>query len=221
MKTVRSIFVFCISGFWLTLSGLGDQVIMHNGDVYNGKVMDVTTNSLLLKSEILGSVTLPRSKVATINFGAANPSNPPAPSVQTRPVRPVTLTNSALEQSSSLRGIQADSNLVQQVQAQFLGSSSPEAMAKFNQMLDDLSSGKMDMNGLRTEAQSAADQLRAYGKELGPDAAGEVNDYLKILDQFLAETAPKNAPPAPPAKEAHGDVPKSNDVPQTKPGHSQ
>jgi hypothetical protein len=60
----------------------------------------------------------------------------------------------------------------------------------------------MDMNGLRAEAQSAADQLRSFKKEMGSNTTGELDDYLKILDQFLKDTEPANAGTGTPANPA-------------------
>jgi hypothetical protein len=66
-------------------------------------------------------------------------------------------------------------------------------MNKFNELLDGLSSGKIDMSELRAEAQTAADQLRAEKKDMGTDPTGETDLYLSILDSFLKETAPADA----------------------------
>ena len=91
------------------------------------------------------------------------------------------------------RGIRDQSNLVQQVEAQVLGSSaSPEAANKFNELLDGLSTGKIDMSELRAQAQSAASQLQEYKKEMGPDAGEEIDGYLAILNNFLQETGQSN-----------------------------
>lgn len=91
--------------------------------------------------------------------------------------------------------IREHSNLVNEVEAQVMGSSaSPEAANKFNELLDELSSGQLDMNGLRAQAQSAADQLQEFKKEMGPNAGGEVDGYLSILNHFLSETSPTNGP---------------------------
>jgi hypothetical protein len=101
-------------------------------------------------------------------------------------------TNAAPDLATELRGISGQTNLIQQVQAQFLGSSSPEAVNKFNEMLDGLSTGKMSLSDLRAQAQSAADQLRSLTNGMGPDVTEEANGYLSILDNFLQETAPPN-----------------------------
>jgi hypothetical protein len=102
-------------------------------------------------------------------------------------------TNSASDLTAVFRGIRDQTNLIQQVKSQILGPVNPEAENKFDEMLDGLSTGKIDLNDLRQQAQSAADQLRSVKKELGPDDSGEVDSYLAILDQFLQEAVPVNA----------------------------
>jgi hypothetical protein len=80
------------------------------------------------------------------------------------------------------------SNLANQVRAQFLATASPEANQKFDQMLNDLGTGKMSIADLRAQARDAANQLRALEKEAGEDSTGTMGLYLSILDNFLAET---------------------------------
>lgn len=170
---------------------------MQNGDVLNGKVLAVTTNTLELQDDNLGNLTLPRARVIRITFGTVAPGTqtsamPFTNSIEMRP-QSVPQTNSFSDIQPMFREIREHSNLVQEVEAQVLGSSaSPEAVNKFNELLDGLSTGKMDMNGLRAEAQSAADQLEQYKKEMGSDAGEEIDGYLYILNKFLKETAPTN-----------------------------
>src|SRR5438270_6973991 len=45
-----------------------DQVEMQNGDRYVGTVLSLGTNTLVLHSEVLGDLTLPRGKVALITL---------------------------------------------------------------------------------------------------------------------------------------------------------
>ena len=174
-----------------------DQVIMQNGDVLNGKVLAVTTNTLELQDDNLGNLTLARINVMRITFGAVAAETPASAtpltnSIKMRP-QPIPQTNSFSDLQPMFREIREHSNLVQEVEAQVLGSSaSPEAVNKFNELLDGLSTGKIDMNELRAEARSAADQLQEYKKEMGPDAGEEVDGYLSILNNFLRETAPTN-----------------------------
>lgn len=196
------------------LSVSADQVILQNGDILNGKVLSMTTNGLVLQDESLGTLTLPRAKVSNITLGVVAPAAPPLVSSKLdsqanslsglRPVGAPGLqgqTSPGQAQAGTpdtdlpamLREIRGHSNLVQQVEAQVLGSSaSPEAVNKFNDLLDQLSSGQLDMNGLRAQAQSAADQLQEYKKEMGPNSGEEVDSYLSILNTFLRETSTTN-----------------------------
>jgi hypothetical protein len=66
-------------------------------------------------------------------------------------------------------------------------------------MVNGLLSGQLNLNDVRREAQSAAEQLRALKREPGPDADDSLDACLKVLDTFIKETAdePANAAPAP------------------------
>jgi hypothetical protein len=173
------------------LSAQADQIVMQNGDQYYGKVLSLTTNALVLESEVLGNVTLPRTKVKLVNFGTNAPANAlhSVPSTST-PIhmRPSGHTNGSSDWPAALRGLQTDTNLVRQVQAEYLGAATPEANLKFSQTLNGLANGTLTMNDLRGEARSAADQLRAFKRELGADAGDEIDGYLDILERFLRET---------------------------------
>ncbi len=87
-----------------------------------------------------------------------------------------------------MRQLGANSNLVHKVQAQFLSGAGPEANAKFDELLNGFLNGKLTVNDIRAQAQSAANQLRAAKKELGDDAGWAIEGYLAILDHFLKET---------------------------------
>ena len=171
-----------------------DQITMQNGDILSGKVLTMNTNLLVLQNDNLGIVTLPRAKVSNITFGTVmGKAAMPVVSVTNAMAAPqpdVAQTNSMSDLQAMFRGIRGQSNMVQQVEAQVLGSSaSPEAVNKFNELLDGLSTGKIDMSELRAQAQSAASQLQEYKKQMGPDAGEEVDGYLAILNNFLQETA--------------------------------
>src|ERR1700761_2581884 len=69
-----------------------DQLQMQNGDRYAGKILSVTSNTIVFQSDVLGKLTLARDKVAMLDFagatvGASN-SVPkiPAKTVTTAPV---------------------------------------------------------------------------------------------------------------------------------------
>jgi hypothetical protein len=183
-----------VATFYLlvALVSRADQIVMQNGDILNGKVLTMTTNTLVLQNDNLGTVTLLRMKVSNITFGTVMVKVPAAVAPAAKaiaPPQPGAEKNSMSDLQAMLHGIRDESNLVQQVEAQVMGSSaSPEALNKFNELLDGLSSGKIDMNGLRAEAQSAANQLQEYKKQMGPEAGGEIDSYLTILNNFLQET---------------------------------
>lgn len=179
---------------------VADQVTMLNGDVYNGTVLAMSTNNLVLNNENLGVVNVPRAKVTAIHFGSAVTGSTlsamprvssPAGTPAATPANADNADNADL--ATALRGLRDQTNLLQQVQSQVLGSAaSPEADAKFNELVDGLSAGKIDMNGLRAQASEAAAQIKELKKELGPNDNGEMDSYLVILNSFLQETAPGN-----------------------------
>ena len=170
-----------------------DQVRMQNGDSYYGDVVSLDRETLVLESDILGTVRVPRIRVAGVAFGVKAKSAVAPPLNRTNQLfrnKPITGTNGPSDLSAAFRQLGSESNLVQQIQTQFLGDAGPEAKDKFNQLLGGLMSGKMNLTDLRTEARSAADQVRAVRKDLGDETGALVDGYLAILDSFLKETEP-------------------------------
>ena len=175
-----------------TICPRSDRVEMQNGDRYFGRVLSLNTNTLVLQSDVVGRVNLPRGKVALITLGADIPTN--APGAPTSPnSRSAAPTNTVLDLSASLRELGGNTNFIRQVQAQILGGAGPEANNKFNEMVGGLMSGKLTVKDIRAEAQSAAAQLKELKRDLGDDAGWAFDGYLAILENFLNETAP---PPA-------------------------
>jgi hypothetical protein len=182
------------AGLIVCLLGLlvhADQVIMANGDRYHGTVVSVTTNSLVFKSPALGTVKLSRSQVAQITLGS---NAVPRSQIQAKPAAAPPQTNPTATLDAAVLQLKNQPQLVQQVQNQYLNDAPPEAKAKFDQLLSDLSTGKMSMSDLRAEAKSTADQLRSLRRELGDDAGDGLDGYLAILDNFVRESAPVNPP---------------------------
>jgi hypothetical protein len=184
----------------------GDQVEMQNGDRYAGHVLSLNTNTVVVQSEVLGTLRLPRSKVAVIILGPGPATNSPALPLPTNVFTPAasgTTANAVSNLSPALPGLSMSTNLIQQVQKQFLSGAGPEANNKFNELLGGLMSGKLSVEDIRAEAKTAADQLRALQRESGEDAGFGASAYLAILDHFLKETAPSgsatNAPASSPA----------------------
>ena len=178
-----------------TLHLSADQVRMQNGDHYLGEVVSLGTNTLVLKSDVLGTVRLPREKVALITLGPGAATNvQPAAAAPNNPagVASAPLTNGTVDLSASLRQLGANTNFIQQVQAHFLGAAGPEANAKFNELVGGLMSGKLNVNDIRVEAKSAAVQLKELKRDLGEDAGWALDGYLAILENFLQQTAPPN-----------------------------
>src|SRR5437773_4661252 len=114
-------FVLLAGALWLR----ADQLEMLNGDHYTGKVLSLTSNTVVWQSEVLGTVNLPREKVGSINLGSAaaalsiglQSNNPPIRSSGTN--RPATSSNHPSNdpaiQSPDLRQLRGNSNLIQQV----------------------------------------------------------------------------------------------------------
>lgn len=183
--------------FSMIVAAQADQVEMQNGDRYNGKVLTLNADTVMLRSDVLGTLSLPRGKVALITLGtgvlprvaAASPAPATNASlILSKPAAAPAATDADI--NSALRQLGSNTNLIQQVQAQFLGSAGPEANKKFTEMLGGLSSGKMGIDDLRTQAKAAADQLRSLKRELGDGGDSEMDGYLSILEDFLKETAP-------------------------------
>jgi Fe-S-cluster containining protein len=182
-----------------------DQVEMQNGDRYAGHVLSLNTNTVVLQSDVLGTVRLPRAKVAVIMLGSMPASSPSLASLTNAPVIALSTapTNKPPKPSPAFAQLGASTNLIQQVQKQFLSGAGPEANDKFNELLGGLMSGKLSVNDIRAEAKTAADQLRALKRDGGEEAGFATDAYLAILDHFLKETAPSasatNAPASLPA----------------------
>ena len=176
-----------------SVSLCADQIQMQNGDRYVGKVLSLDTNTLVLHSDVLGTVRLPREKVTQITLGSGIETN--VQRVASAPngrvgAASVALTNNIGDLWASLRQLGANTNFIQQVQAQFLAEAGPEANNKFNEMVGGLMSGKLTVNDVRAEAKSAAEQLKQLKGELGEDGGWALDGYLAILESFLRETAP-------------------------------
>jgi uncharacterized protein len=183
-----------------------DQVELKNGDRYIGHVLSLNSNSVVVQSDVLGTLRLPRNRVTVITLGPVPATNSPALPLVTNALTPAAAASSvnlASNRAAALPGLSVSTNLIQQVQKQFLSGAGPEANNKFNELLGGLMSGKLSVEDIRAEAKAAADQLRALQRESGEDAGFASSAYLSILDHFLKETAPSgavtNARAAPPA----------------------
>ncbi len=183
-----------------------DLVEMQNGDRYAGKVLSVSADTVVLESEVLGKINVPRKKVSSLAFGTNAPVLKTATGVARVPtftnlpvVAPAAaLANTNVDLAAALHRLGTNTNFVGQIRQQMLAGS-PEAAGKYDEMVKGLMSGQMNLNDLRGQAKSYADQLREMKRELGPEAGESIDAYLGVLDNFLTETAdgPTNATPRP------------------------
>ena len=207
MKTKQRFFLSGIILMFVAAPRLrADLVEMQNGDRYAGKVLSVSADTVVLESEMLGKINVPRKKVASLMIGtnAATPNtatNIARVSVSTNlptAAPAAALANTNVDLSAALRRLGANTNFVAQIRQQML-TGSPEAAGKYDEMVNGLMSGELNLNDLRREAKSNADQLRELKRDLGPEAGDSIDAYLGVLDNFLKETAaePASATPQP------------------------
>src|SRR6516225_5615703 len=94
-----------LAAFFLLLApaSRADQIIMQNGDILNGKVLSMTTNTLLLQNDNLGTVTLPRAKVSNITLGTVMVK---APAAVAAPVKAMATPPPVGSQTNSMSDLQ-------------------------------------------------------------------------------------------------------------------
>lgn len=202
---------------WLVagLQASADQIVMQSGDQLVGRLVALTNDTLVVQSELLGTIRLPRSKVVSVTLSTNPATNLVRLPAQTNlPLLAAAPgTNAGSDISAGLRQLGGNTNFVQQVRDQFLSTAGPDANKKFNELLGGLMSGKLDVNDIRTEAASTANQIRALKRELGDDTGGALDGYLSILESFLGETATAASPNA----KAADSLKKPKNVPAKEP----
>jgi hypothetical protein len=185
---------------------LADQVEMQNGDRLSGKVLSVSADTVVLKSDVLGKINVPRKNIAALAFGTnvvaatapAKTPRVPAPAPSSAAASSTALLETNADFAAAFHSPGADTNVIRQVREQMLAGN-PAAAAKFDELADGLMSGKLNMDDLRREAKASADQLRELKRE-NPEAGDSLDAYLQVLDNFLSEPAdqPANATPSSP-----------------------
>jgi hypothetical protein len=190
----------------ITSGLLADQVEMQNGDRLSGKVLSVSADTVVLKSDVLGKINVPRKNIAALAFGTnvvaattiVNNSRVLAPAMSSAAASSTALRETNADFAAVLHSPGADTNVVRQVREQMLAGN-PVAAAKFDELADGLMSGKLNMDDLRREAKASADQLRELKRE-NPEASDSLDAYLQVLDNFLNEPAdqPANTTPSSP-----------------------
>jgi hypothetical protein len=186
----------CAFGLSILLSAHADQINMQNGERYIGSVVALSNETVVVQSDVLGTLLVPRSKIAAIVFGTNAVATPNQTVVATpkafgaKSPTPSASTNQDL--TTAIEQLRANTNATRQVQRQvqqqILAGADPQATEMFNQMVDGLMNGSLNVDDIRTKAKSAADQLRAAKKEFGSEAGFAIDGYLAVLDGFLRET---------------------------------
>ncbi|MGA9776929.1 MAG: hypothetical protein ACLPRE_03325 [Limisphaerales bacterium] len=199
---------------WFTGSGMilmllaapglrADVLEMQNGDRYSGKVVSVSPDTVILNSEVLGKITVPRNQVVNLSLGtndiaakaASNPAQPISTSLPTATAL-AALANTNVDLSAAFRQLGANTNFVGQIREQMLAGN-PEAARKYDEMVSGLLSGQLNVSDVRRQAQAAVGQLRELKQQLGPEADESLDGYLQVLDSFIKETANEPADAAP------------------------
>lgn len=174
-----------------------DQIEMTNGDRYVGRVVTLGPDTLVVQSEVLGTLKLPRTRISSITLstlpkiGATNTLNARPILSRSNLVARAAIsgtTNTSQDLSTAIRQLAGSSNSIQQVQQQLLAGAGPEAQTKFNDLVGGLLSGRVNMDDLRAQAKSTLAQAKAMRKDLGEEGGGMLDSYLSILESFLKET---------------------------------
>ena len=196
MRTIRALSSFTI--FLIVLASFkvsADSLNLVNGDRISGQVLSASTDAVVLESDMLGKISVPRSRIASISLNSA--ASAPATAGRTELSASVSMKTN-LDLSAAFKNLGADAEAVRQIREQLLGGANPEAKQKYDELVGGLLSGRLNMSDLRKEAISSANQLRALKKDLGPEG-DSLDAYLEILDNFLkqssdSETVPGSAP---------------------------
>jgi len=195
------------------INGRAEMIEMTNGDHYRGVVLSMNANSIEFQSEVLGRITVPRSKVANISLHNVAPKRTATADILTNNAAIIVARTNAIAGASAsasavapggqadavmreLRKQGVDPKLIDQVQEQIFGKSSPEAAQKFNELMGGLLTGQLSVDDIRKQAQTSITEIKNAKKELGGDAGDMLDSYLAVLEKFVQESGNDSAPPA-------------------------
>lgn len=162
----------------------------------NGEVIAMSAKDIKFRSELHGVVTIPRSKVVSISLGEAKPA------AATEAEADSTALPAVPKPSAALKKIQSKENagaLSAQVEAQYLADATPEARQMYQEMVSGFLSGKMNLQDISVQAQSALKQLKELQGEMGDDDAtgALLSSYASILENFVKQVPASTNSPAP------------------------
>src|SRR5688572_3140685 len=175
-----------------------DVIECDNGDRYNGKVLAMDEKSVTLQNAITGKLTIPRARIVSIGFG-----DKPVAQAQPLPATKATNATPAIPQTPG--SLQFDAKALEKVQQEYLTGATPEAQQMFNQMVQGLANGQLNVADLQSKARTTLQELRQMQQELGDEEiAGLLDSYGAILEGFVRSApqatnrAPRAVRPAPP-----------------------
>ena len=166
-----------------------ESVQLSNGDVLQGQVVSLDDQRLVLKSDVLGELTIKRSEVESIHLGNSHtPFQTPQTGTESKPLIDQQEGNTNLPPVSDLAlpSLKLDdaSSLLNQLPKLMPLLENPGVQKHFQRNLEGILSGELDLQDIQKQAQDARDLMRGYEKELGPNAE-VVEGYLDILDSFI------------------------------------
>ena len=156
-----------------------ETIHLINGDLIQAKVISLDEKQLSIQSSILGALNIPRDKVARIDFipQPQSSSIPPPKATKTLP--------GALNQGNP-------SDLIQQVQQQMLTTAGPEANEMYQDLVQGVTSGSINIPQLKTMAEDTVQQIEELQAELGDDVGFALDGYLSILKGFIQKAEKNN-----------------------------
>lgn len=208
--------VFTVLGFLIVSPLNADVIQLDNGDTLNCKILSVTAKEVTIESDALGKVTLPREKVTAIVLGDSLPKDKPKKPAGAKaadgkegetpleiierlapkdfgPKAVADLEKNAVPAANpddvidQLRREGVDPALREALQLRLPGFTAPEVQTYFNDTVDGLITGRLNLKDIRKDAMNAHTQLKELRDDLGPDAAA-LDGYLGILEGFLKNT---------------------------------
>jgi hypothetical protein len=214
---LRDICRFCFFSCLVTLACQplrADILELVNGDHYSGTVISMTPTNVEFRSDIQGLVKIPRDKVAGMSFRPTVVAKPIARPATVPPPAPAAASATASNTPSSavieqMRQQGVDPKMMDQIQKQLMGTSTPETTKMFNEMVGGLTSGSLSVQDIRSQAQKAIKDIQSAKKDLGGESSELLDGYAAILQSFINETessakpvppTPKPVSPTPPAR---------------------
>ncbi len=163
----------------LTQPAHSETIHLINGDLIQAKVISLDDKHLSVQSNILGILKIPRVKVARIDFiSQPQPNSIPSP-------KALKSVPGALNQGNP-------SDLIQQVQQQMLTTAGPEANEMYQNLVQGVTSGSINIPQLKTMAEDTVKQIEELQAELGDDVGFALDGYLGILKGFIQKAEKNN-----------------------------